>query len=442
MRRRTLWRYSINLGRARNQEHRTRLAPRPRTLLLILVLGSIASNMVLALIPPSLSFWDEQVYNYASELILQGQSCPTVALTISTSTVPIAVPCNYEHPPLVKLLGSLTLYVFGNLEKVTSSGSLAWRIESLLSLRLVQFVMGALSIPLLYTIAMSITKNTRLALLAGLLLFLDPLYALFSRTDYLDVPMLFFGLCAYAVYFGQRRIGKVNSYLVSGVFLGLSLLSKETGIALVVPLVVYHLLFDQATWKRKTMEAGAVLGSEAVVAIVGLQLYDTLAATPFMTFANQIEYMLQYSNHLVCPNLCNFPGPNPWYFLPTYNYWMVEVSYNPVLLWSASVWVPVGLLLTFRQLRSETQLDGETRLFVFAALLFAVTMAENELLYLAGRIIWVWYFLPAIPALGLGEAFLLTRPAIPAWLRITLGVSVVIGYLLAYIIGPSLLLYD
>jgi len=418
------------------------LTPRPRTLLLILALGFAASNIVLALIPPSLSFWDEQVYNYASELILHGESCPGVSLAVGASTLPIAVPCNYEHTPLVKLMGALTLYSFGNLEKVTPSGSLAMRIESLFSLRLVQFVMGALSIPLLYSIARSLTKNTRLALLSALFLCLDPLYALFSRTDYLDIPMLFFGLCAYATYFGENRLPRGSAYAISGVFLGLSFLCKETGLALVAPLLIYHVLFGQAPRRRRFLDVVVVLVSLATVSIVGLQLYDTFAATPFSTFADQIEYMFQYSNQLICPNLCNFPGPNPWYFLLTYNYWMVEVSYNPVLLWSAIIWVPVGAILMERAIRKREQLDGESRLLVFSLLLFAVTMTENELLYLAGRIVWVWYFLPAVPALALGEAYLVTRLALPVWLRILLGAAVVGGYFAAYFIGPAMLMYD
>lgn len=373
--------------------------------------------------------------------MLHGQNCPTISLTVAQTTDLVATMCNYEHPPLVKALVALTLYVFGPLKDASAPGSLISHIASFLSFRTVQLVMGALSLPLIYTVAYDISKDRRLAVLAAVSLFLEPLYALFSRLDYLDIPMVFFALCAYAVYFGSRRFGRVNEYLLCGIFLGLSLLSKETGIFFVIPLVVYHFLFRQATWTTKLKEALTVIGIEAAVSVAGLQLYDTLAGTPFPTFFSQIAYMIGYSHTLLCPNLCNNPGPNPWYFLLTSNYWMIEVSYNPVLLWSVFVWVPVGAFLILRQVRKK-QVDGASRLFVFALLLLVVTFVQNEVFYLSGRIIWVWYFLPAVPALALGEAYLLTRASIPGRIRLILGGLIVVGYFLAYLIGPSYLLYD
>lgn len=411
-------------------------------ILATLVLVFIVSNIALALMPPALSFWDEQVYNYASTLILRGQSCSTIALTVGSSTVPIAAPCNYEHPPLVKLLGAVSLYFFDGIQQHVQPGSMVASIVSLLSLRTTQLTMGSLSIPLVYLIARDISHDRRLAVLAAVFLVLEPLYGLFSRTDYLDVPMIFFALCGYAVYFGGRHLGKVGSNALCGIFLALSILSKETGIVMTIPLVAYHLLFAGSDWRGRFRYLLLLVGVEAFVAAAGLQLYDTIARTPFLTFVDQIQYMVAYSGRLVCPNLCNNPGPSPWYFFLTSNYWMVEVSYNPVLLWSIFIWVPVGAYFLGRKLVKKEGPDGADRLFVFALLLVVVGLLANELFYLGGRIIWVWYYLPIVPGLALGEAYLLTRAGIPLWLRGLLGVSVFAGYFLAYLWGPSYLMYD
>jgi 4-amino-4-deoxy-L-arabinose transferase-like glycosyltransferase len=403
----------------------------------MLAIVSLVSNLAIGLLHPSAGFWDEPVYNYAAQLLLQGKDCPTISLTVGSYTAPLATPCNYEHPPLVKVIVAVTLYLFGPLKDAGVVGGVA----SFLSLRAVQLVTGALSLPLVYTVAFDISRDRKLALLAAVLLFLDPMYAFFSRVDYLEVPAVFFALCAYAAYFGGRRAGRLDEYVVSGFFLALSLLCKETAVVFVVPLAVYHLLFRQASWRRRSAEALTVVGVEALVSAAALQLYDTFARTPFPTFVSQIRYMAGYSNFLECPNFCNSPGAGPWYFFLTPEYWTVLLSYNLVLLWLVFAWVPVGAVLLWRQSR-ERPLGTDVRLFVFSALLFASTFIENEAIYYAGRIVWMWFYVTIVPSLALGGAFLLTRPGIPRWLRAALGLSVVAGYLVAYYIGPGLLMYD
>lgn len=65
--------------------------------------------------------------------------------------------------------------------------------------------MGALSVPLLYAIAYRISYDRVAALIGASFLALEPAYLFFSRTAYLDIPMIFFALCAFAVYFSFNR---------------------------------------------------------------------------------------------------------------------------------------------------------------------------------------------------------------------------------------------
>jgi 4-amino-4-deoxy-L-arabinose transferase-like glycosyltransferase len=404
-----------------------------------LVAVSMVGNLAIGLQHPLSTFWDEQFYGYAATLLLHGQGCPSISVTVGSSTVPLATSCNYEHPPLVKLMVAVALYLLTPLKDASASGTLPYLLSSFLSFRLVQLVLGALCLPLMYYIAEGISGDRRLAMTASILLLLEPLFAFFSRLDYLDIPMIFFALCAYAVYFTGRQPASTVRLALAGVFLGLSFLSKETGLVFIVPLLLYHLLFRDAPWWRRSEGALVIAGAGAAVSAAGLQLYDTLAATPFPTFASQVAYMVNYSDFLAGPHLCSALGPVPWYFLLTSNYWMLDVSYNPVLLFSVFVWIPAGTLLLWS---SRKSVDGGSRLFVFACFLFAATFFQNEFLCAAGRILWVWYFLPLVPSLALGCAYLLTRTRVPRWSRVLLAVLIVVGYVAAYFIGPGLLLYD
>jgi 4-amino-4-deoxy-L-arabinose transferase-like glycosyltransferase len=414
-----------------------------RTIVWILVVVSIVSNVALALNGSFFDFLDEQVYITAALQLAHGQSCSIVAIPFSTL-------CNYEHPPLVKALEALSFYAFGWAVPNAANGQPVYQsaladplttAASFLSFRFFQLIMGALSLPLVYSIAFSISKNQRLAILAPTLLLLDPLYAFFSRTAYLDIPMVFFALCAYAAYFGGFRLGALNEYCIAGVLLALSTLSKETGVIFLVPLIVYHLVFGGSSLSERVRGALVMVASDAAVAAVGLQLYDTLARTPFPTFLNQISYMLNFSSGIACGSGCyaNFAS-GAWYFFLTSFYWAEGLSNNQILLWLILLWIPFGLWALFKGRGGRT--TPENRLFVFAGLLFATTFAANGLIYLGGRIVWIWYLLPVIPALSLGGAYLLTRQEIPSRIRAAIFALVVLGCFWAYLVGPKMLMYD
>ena len=212
-----------------------------------LALGAHASNW---------DFLDDAIYIQASVKILDHQSCSISGF--------IPTVCNYEHPPLVKVLEAISLYAFGWVvpRSMVSNPTLAGDLPNLsssilwfISFRFFQIVMGALSIPLTYVIAIKISKNAKLALLAAILLVLEPMYAFFARTAYLDVPMIFLALCAYAVYFSSFRLGPLNEYLLAGALLALSMLSKETGVVFLLPLLLYHFVFREVSWGPRIKEA-------------------------------------------------------------------------------------------------------------------------------------------------------------------------------------------
>jgi predicted membrane-bound dolichyl-phosphate-mannose-protein mannosyltransferase len=430
----------------------------------ILAVAFIATNVFLGLRSTNWSFIDENTYIHATIAIISGQSCPITSLTLSTPTI-----CNYEHPPLVKLLEAASLSVFGwavpksayphvmvvTLGNTSAGGiltSISYPSQILgtistsplwfLSFRFFQLIMGALSLPLIYVIALRISGNQRLALLSSLLLFLDPLYAFFSRTAYLDVPMIFFALCAYAVYSCSFRLGPVNKFWLTGAMLGLSALSKESGIVFIFPLMFYHIAFGQTDRRTsRVREILSIIAGEVILTAIGLQIYDVLARTPFPTFLNQVEYIMSFSASFRCAEPCSLGAtPFSWFTSLFPNKWAVGLSDNPTLLLLVCVWMPVGLYLYWKSDRKQT--PPENRLFVFAALLFGSVFSEDLLFYVGGRIDWIWYSLTMVPALALGGAYLLTREGLPRWMVKALVSLLLVGYISAYLAGPNLLKFD
>jgi len=397
-----------------------------------LVLGSLVSNW---------DFLDDSIYMHASLIILEHHGC-----NLDGSYLTL---CNYEHTPLVKVLGAVSLYAFGWVvprSVLMSPGSaidlprLSSSILWFLAFRFFQIVMGALSIPLIYTIANKISKNTRLALLAAALLVLEPMFAFFSRTAYLDVPMIFFALCAYAAYFGAYRLGPLNEYLLAGFFLALSFLSKETGAVFLIPLLIYHFAFRETSWKSSASEAILLAGCAVIVSIVGLQAYDSLGETPFPTFLQQLQYMVGFSNSLSCKGFCSFPpSPSDWFFSYTQNFHFEGFGNNLVLLWLVFAWIPLGAYSVVRGRRH--QISPENRLFVLAVLLFVSTFLENEVIYLY-RGILPWYYLTMVPSLALGGAYLLTLQEISRWGRVAVFGLIMAGFIWAYLFFPNLLSFE
>jgi Dolichyl-phosphate-mannose-protein mannosyltransferase len=428
-------------GSSNNSDIQRIAAMRPAYAVAALAASFVCMELVLGRLISNWDFLDDSIYMQASLKILEHQGC--------SLTGPYLTVCNYEHTPLVKVLEAISLVTFGWVvprSTLTSPGvagdlpNLSSSILWFLSFRFFQIVMGALSIPLIYSIAVKISGNARLALLAAAILLLEPMFTFFSRTAFLDIPMIFFALCAYAVYFGSFRLGPLSENALAGVFFALSFLSKESGVIFIVPLLAYHFAFRETGWQSSIKEALTTIVAAVVVAIVGLQLYDSLAATPFTTFVQQLDYMVEFSNSLACKGLCYFPpSPLDWFFSYRQNFYFDGFGNNLFLLWLVLGWIPMGAFLVIRERRHRA--TPENRLFIFALLLFVSTFLENELIYLY-RGILPWYYLTIVPSLSLGGAYLLTRSQIPRWVRASVFALIIVGCLWAYLIGSSLLAYE
>jgi 4-amino-4-deoxy-L-arabinose transferase-like glycosyltransferase len=417
---------------------------------------------------------DEIFYVPEGMALLNGQHC-SVGVNAPTD-------CHLEHPPLVPALLAGGMAVFGQFSAV------GWRFAPAL--------LGTLSVPLIFGLAWKISGSKKLAYLSAILLSVDVMFFAQSSAALLDVPEIFFGLAAFFAYFAGLKVWKLDKYVISGAFLGLAGLAKETAIFLALALITYILIFEDEKLRHKSVAILKVVAVVGVVFIVGLQAYDSILVSPSLPgttscpmksnlFIEQIGYMLCYGSSLNtgCPwacgwkdnNLGNYINPFSWitYYSPVaylrtvvsvcpnsvngvcqgggYSY--VSIAYygvtNFLETWTIYVWIPlVGYALYRffgrRQPTLETYgfegtgtgpapLSGELKFAAFALILFLWSYLPYVLLFFAGRVTYPFYFLPAVPAMAMGTTYWLTRSWFPRWLMY---VYVVMAFVFFFIYFP------
>lgn len=406
---------------------------------------------------------DEIYYVPEAMGILAGQQCTTGDNAPSD--------CHMEHPPLSAALIAAGMAVLGEYN------SAGWRLFPAL--------LGTLSIPVLFGIAWKLSENKRLALVAATLLALDVMFFSQSGGALLDVPQVFFGLAAFLAYFAGVKWWKFDKYIVAGVLLGLAGVAKETAVFIVLAFVTYVLVFERGPGREKAISALKVILVVGLVFAAGVQAYDSTLATAVPSFASQVNYILTYGSGLNagCPWACGWANqalggyitPLEWlvYYSPV-GYYVTNVSTctgsacsgyvglgyygvtNFLETWTVFVWVPLVAFELYRYGKARRappeepldpavapvtgppELAGDQRLGAFALLYFGWTYLPYIPLFLAGRVTYPFYIIPAIPALALGAAWWGTRDYFPRWL-LTLYLVMAFGFFLVYFPDKSFL---
>ncbi len=374
---------------------------------------------------------DESYYVPAAETLLKGTQCgPTVPN------------CNTEHPFLSKALIAAGIEALGD-------NAAGWRIFNVL--------LGTFSLPLVFVLVLKLSKSRTASYLSTTLLALDVMFFSNSSAALLDIPMVFFALLAFVLYFYKVRFWKLDSFTLSGILLGLAVLSKETAIFLLATLATYHLIAGEGGKKLRVLCAVEIVVVTAGVFVLGLQVYDTLLArAAFPTFLDQIHYMLSYGSSLIGPGW-SYGGPHgnstqitplSWitYYQPITYYGTsfsvcagsVCTSYpgvayygvtNLIETWTIYLWVPLAALAiwaVFRPRRggleqfgfvdtTSRNLSGETKLALLSLIWFSWNYFPYLILFAAGRVTYPFYFIPALPAVAMGASYFLTRKSVPRY---------------------------
>ncbi len=166
------------------------------------------------------------------------------------------------HPPLGKLLTGVGVWLTDS-NPLAGTGAFGWRLGVAL--------FGVLIVPLTYYIAKKIFADghlakkplgtteerlpnaTRIATLAALFVLIDGLILVQTRTSLLDSYVVTFMLATYASYLSYRDAKTDRSaytwFMLIGVFLGLSIATKWTGLAPAGVLVFWWLAHAHRTPK-------------------------------------------------------------------------------------------------------------------------------------------------------------------------------------------------
>ena len=420
-----------------------------------------ALHVWIASVQANYAYVDDITYLTAAVHMLDGTTCALVP----------GNGCNFEHPPLTKMFMALGFEVFG---RVATFGSQVDVGANQFGGRFFQMLMDALAAPIMYLVVDKMSGgNWKMAFLAAAFILVDPLFFTLSSTAILDTPMVFFGIVALLPYAYGDRVGRFNGYLLTGAALGLSLLAKESAVFIIVAILSFELLVADGPWRKRLLSSAEIVVGIVIVFCVGLEVFDA-AFTTFPSFLSQLELMVNFHfgagpgqiTYLAEAGDCNLytalcptdrsllphflygdlplgpiisnncfecwaaQNPLDWltYFPPVVLPQALVTAPNYALVWLSFVWVPLAAW-KFRVIRA-TQ---EGKVLLMGLSIFGWNVVSNLYIYsVVNRPVFEWYFLPAVPGLAMGGAYLLTRPGIPKWARYGLVAAVVIvGVLLS-----------
>ncbi|MBI3115948.1 MAG: glycosyltransferase family 39 protein [Thaumarchaeota archaeon] len=395
--------------------------------LLLLTGGILVSHFYIIGVPATADCYSEekQVYGCIMDEVYYVPAAQT--LLSGTKCEPYLDNCNMEHPFLSKAFIAAGIQIFG-------LNVFGWRSF--------QVLMGSMSIPVLFAICLAISPNRRLAYYASLFFAFDTLFFVHSSIAVIDAHAIFFALLSFLVYLRGTRIWRLNRYVLSGIFLGLSGLSKETSIFFVLFLLSYHSLFGDGAFRKRIYGSMKILVCVVVVFALGTQIYDSLFTTSAVhSFLDHVRFILSYGSSLTGKGWTDSQLGTPitpidWmlYYTPigylvttvTVNSPSGTISYigagyygitNKLETWLTFLWAPFVLVVLAKRSLVE-RASRDFRAAAFALVWFLWTYFPYIILYALGRVTYPYYIIQAIPAIAIGCAYVTTRdwfPRVMAW---------------------------
>lgn len=342
---------------------------------------------------------------------------------------------NNEHPPLSKALMMLGILIFGD-------NPYGWRTLITLS--------GAASVYLVGIIAYELAGNKKLAALAALLFGFDISSFNISSMAMLDAPALMFSLLGALLLLRKK-------WILSGIVLGLALLSKTSTPFVIAALLLYVLLESLYLEKdvrpalRRWVRVLELTGFVAVaVMIVGLAIYD-YSYGAFKTPFEHIDYILNYHSSLTFSggNVVNMPlsWTNPIKQFPRTPYYIVSVrvdgkEYHPIayygmqtpLWWMTWIVAAFAVYLTYTTLR----IGKFPRMELFILCWFAMNyLIYFPLAYLFHRWVYPFYFYVTVPVIAMGLPRILLGDRISEYILYGLIIVQITWFFLYFPVKPE-----
>ena len=380
--------------------------------------------------PPGSMIFDEKYYVSAARTILdlpQPQDAPY-------AHNPPGKDANQEHPPLAKLIMAYDIRVLGD-------NGWGWRWGSV--------VAGMLAIAFMYQIGRRLGLGPWAAVLAAFLFAFDNLVFVTSRIGILDVFMLL-GMLAGAAWFLHGRP------IQAGLAFAFGTLCKEYGlygpaimVLYIVALTLYQRPKRRILWRRlaQTLTMGVVYLASFLLALWLLDLH-------WSTYTNPVSHLTAIWSYGT--KLTHTAGPTgieswPWEWLIN----EVQIPYLKVTVTVCKVTMGEGIpcpqddiireyaSILFRGALNPYLIAGLPMVLAYALARLRGSDKRNSLLALVWfalaylpflpatvldhRIAYIYYMLPAVPAIALASAELFSDRRIPR--------AVTAGYIVGIVYG-------
>jgi dolichyl-phosphate-mannose-protein mannosyltransferase len=402
-------------GRDRVARMVDRLVPAELHLQLLwaLVVASLVLRMFWLASPDGALIFDEKYYVNAARVIVGIPPGEDVYQNRRVGLDP-----NTEHPPLAKLLVAGSILLLGD-------NPFGWRIPSV--------VLGTMSILLMYGIARRVGADAYTGLLAAGLLAFDHLAFVHSRIFTLDIFQLAFMLLGLYWYVGGRAT-------LAGVGFALAALCKIGGLFGLFALAGYEalrLFRADLQWRVGWRPAARRFARVCITCVVAFLLLLGVMDRAWVGYRQPLEHVqriLTYGAALRRPSGPSGVESYPWQWLSNETripYLKAEQratvgdevrESRPIVLFLGAMnpyvlhLLPFGLAFAayvWWRRRPEGDL-GALALAWFVFTYFPFYMAT----LLGQRVVYLFYFLPTLPAVALaGSAFLLKAglPRIVLW---------------------------
>ena len=307
----------------------------------------------------------------------------------------------WVHPPLGKLIMAIPILIFG---------------MSTFSYRLMGVIAGILMIPVIYIMAKRIFKKTKWATLAGILMTFDCFHFAQTRMGTVDgFLVLFIMLSALFMYQyidldkDAKLSKKLKNLFLSGLFIGLSISVKWTGLyaGLALALVFFgHLIYKRVVKKEKDKDIIKVILScfvffgliPIIIYVLGYILFPTVynyEVNSISGIINQIKDM--YSYHSGLSETHDFSSY--WYTWPImYKPVWYYVGYiggnikstivgigNPIIWWCGALASIFVLIMALLKRKKE---------YLFILLFIACTWLPYLFI---GRDMFMYHYFPTLP---------------------------------------------
>jgi len=141
----------------------------------------------------------------------------------------------FKHPPVFPALVALALKLFG---------------ESYISALYVSAFFGAMMIVLVYLIGKIFYDETT-GVLAAFLTWLDPISIMSSQKIWLDPVLAFFMVAAVCLFAVGLKRSQNKLYILSGIFVGLAVLTKYPGILVFFSIATYAAFFRPELFRNR-----------------------------------------------------------------------------------------------------------------------------------------------------------------------------------------------